>query len=364
MKFVFLGYVNTPEFKRPEDWIKRIRGYFGVLESLSRRHSVVSIEQIGYEGEYHSNGVNSYFFNHSRNRLRFPFRLHRFVRRLNPDIVVVHGLHFPRQVILLRLALGGRARIFVQSHADKLPTGSKRMMQRIADRYTNAYLFTSQVMAKEWVQKGLIASAEKIRELMVGSSVLSRVARTAATVKMGIRGNPVFIWAGRLDENKDPLTLINAFLAFAATCPMARLYVIYQTDELLPLIYAKLANNPRRDSIALVGRVAHEEMAWWFSAADFVISTSHAEAFGLAVAEAMSCGCIPIVTDIPSYRKITADGACGLLFERGNANGLLRSMRLAVLMDREVEERKVGRQFAGRLSFEAIAEELARIGAE
>jgi glycosyltransferase involved in cell wall biosynthesis len=362
MKFIFLSYVSTREFRRPEDWIKRIGGYYGVLEALSRRHTVISIEQIGYEGRHNFNGVTSYFFNHSRHGLRFPFRLHRFVRRLAPDIVVVHGLHFPAQVILLRLALGRRVYILVQSHADKPPRGLKKVLQKWADRGTNAYLFTSKVMAGEWIDAGLIRSEDKIRELMVASSVLKKIGREDALARTGVRGDPVFVWAGRLDENKDPFTLITAFLNFASDLPQARLYMIYQGDELLPQVYAQLAKSPYRDAVVLVGKVAHEEMAWWFSAADFVVSTSHAEAFGLAVAEAMSCGCIPIVTDIPSYRKITADGNCGLLFGTGDPVDLLRAMSRAILMDQRQQQKKVALHFAENLSFTAIAGQLDRIG--
>src|ERR1700753_1532008 len=100
MTYVFFSYVNTPAFKRPEDWIKRIRGYYGVLEALSARHTVISIEQIDYRGEYRSGGVISHFLNYGSNPRRFPFRLHRFVRRLKPDVVVVHSLGYPLQVFL------------------------------------------------------------------------------------------------------------------------------------------------------------------------------------------------------------------------------------------------------------------------
>jgi glycosyltransferase involved in cell wall biosynthesis len=360
MNYVFLSYVNTPAFKRPEDWIKRIRGYFGVLEALSAQHTVISIEQIDHSGEYRAGGVVSYFLNYGPRIQRFPWALHRFVRRLKPDIVVVHGLRFPLQVILLRLALGGRARIVLQAHADKLPAGWRKSLQRWADRSTNAYLFTSRVMGEEWVGKGLIRRDEKIRELMVGSSVLSGIPREAARHKTGVVGNPVFVWAGRLDSNKDPFTLLEAFLGFAERHPEARLYMIYQTEEWLPEIRT-LLEKAGTTAVVLAGKVDHVEMGYWFSAADFVISTSRAEAFGLAVVEAMSCGCIPVITSIPSHQKITG-GRCGLLFAPGDVPGLQKAMEQAVGLDLEEERRKVSRQFSEQLSFSAIAEQLAQIG--
>jgi len=362
MRFLFLSYINTPEFKRPEDWIKRIRPFFAVVEALGERHTVISIEQIDFKGKYRFNGVNTYFLNYGPKTVRFPLRMHRFVRGLEPDVVIVHGLHFPLQVILLRLALGRRTRILLQSHADRPPAGWRKAAQWLADRCTDAYLFTSRVMAGEWIEKGLIRSEQKIRELMVGSSVLPRKDRDTARKRTGCTGDPIFVWAGRLNDNKDPITLTAAFLAFAKTRPGARLYMIYHTSEMLAEIKALVDTSPCSNSIVLVGKVGHDEMSYWFSAADFVISTSHAEAFGLAVVEAMSCGCIPIITDIPSYRKITGEGRCGLLFEPGNAEALAGALSTAITLDRQEEQQKVADQFAEQLSFRAIADRLYQIG--
>ncbi len=362
MRFISLSYVNTPEFKEPEAWIKRIRGYFGVLETLSRQHMVISIEQIDYEGQYLYNGVTSYFLKYGKQELRFPVRLHRFVRRLRPDIVIVHGLIFPLQVIQLRMALGRKVRIVLQGHADKPPRGWRKGLQRLADRCTDAYLFTSHVMAREWLERGLIRGEQKIRELMVTSSVLTRVSREEARQRTGCTGAPVFVWAGRLNKNKDPFTLVEAFSTFVKDCPQARLYMIYQTEELHSELQAWLAKNPLSGAMVLVGKVKHEDMVYWLSAADFVVSTSLAEAFGLAVVEAMSCGCIPIVSDIPSYRKITDEGRCGLLFEAGNVQALAKALQQGVSLDLREERRKVSQQFAENLSFQAIADRLGQIG--
>lgn len=362
MKFVFLSYVNTQEFTRPEDWIQRLRGYFGVLEALSQRHQVNSIEQIDYEGEYHLNGVQYHFLNFRKKIRRWPVRLHRYVRKLHPDIVVVHGLHFPLQVIQLRQALGRSVRIIVQSHADKLPPGWKKPLQIWADRCTDAYLFTASVMAKQWIAGRLISSADKVNELMVGSSIFTPVDKATARTRTGMRGEQIFIWAGRLEANKDPFTMITAFLNFATGHPGARLYMIYQTEELADDVRQLLTECDPGQSIVLVGKVAHAEMVDWFCGADFVVSTSHAEAFGLAISEAMSCGCIPILSDIPSYRKITGEGNCGLLFAAGNAGDLQRALLEGSRMDLREEQQKVSAQFAEHLSFRAIADRLDQIG--
>ncbi|MFM8950426.1 MAG: glycosyltransferase, partial [Bacteroidota bacterium] len=38
--------------------------------------------------------------------------------------------------------------------------------------------------------------------------------------------------------------------------------------------------------------------------------------------EAMACGCIPVITDLPSNRESVMHGVNGFLFENGNPNDL------------------------------------------
>ena len=62
----------------------------------------------------------------------------------------------------------------------------------------------------------------------------------------------------------------------------------------------------------------------WFSAADGYVSGSHREGSGFALIESMSCGCVPIVTDIPSFRKIS--GKYGFLWRPGDAESLCAAL--------------------------------------
>ena len=62
-------------------------------------------------------------------------------------------------------------------------------------------------------------------------------------------------------------------------------------------------------AVTLHGRVAHDEIPNFYSAADIFVSGSHSEGSGYALIEAMSAGVVPVVTDIPSFRAIAGD--CG-----------------------------------------------------
>ena len=113
----------------------------------------------------------------------------------------------------------------------------------------------------------------------------------------------------------------------------------------------------------MVGEVPHAEMQYWFSSADFIISGSHHEGSGTVICEAMSCGCVPIVTDIPSFRAITANGECGWLYKAGNEDALLSALMQTIRIDIHEKRNKALEHFKNKLSFEAIAGKIQRVAA-
>jgi glycosyltransferase involved in cell wall biosynthesis len=265
-------------------------------------------------------------------------------------VVVVSSFMFPLQVIQLRRFLGKNVKIVVQNHAERPFTGFKKVLQKIASKHVDHFLFTSSETGHEWIKRGNIVSSASIVELMEVSSVFGPI------TKKSTNASPVFLWVGRLNENKDPLTVVKAFLQFANDHADAKLYMIYQTDELLSQI-KNLLSSP--SPVMLLGKIPHNELQHWYDNADFFVSGSHHEGSGTALCEAMSRGCIPIVTNIPSFRAIAGDA--GFLYEAGNSKALLAAMQNVVTVDREAAVEKVYRQFKERLSFEAIAQRFQQL---
>ena len=361
MIFVSITYTRKALFNDPISWLRRIRLYTGLLEILAIKNTVISIDRINYTGEITVNGVR-HFFPDTGNGLSSAWKLNKHAKKFQPDIVLVQGMIFPIQVLLLRLQLGRKVKIIVQNHAEKAGTGRRKLLQRLADPAVNTYLFTAKEMGQEWLDQRIIRHPDKIRQVMEASSVFSpgdsRIARTT----LGITGDPVFLWVGRLDANKDPLTVINAFLKFSH--PSAKLYMLFHTRELLADIHNLLESTPEaKEKIILIGEKSHEEMEQWFRASDYIISGSHYEGGGIAVCEAMSCGCIPILTDILSFRMMTGNGACGLLYPPGDSTALVPALQQITAKDKAVEKQKTLAQFQKELSFQAIANAIHDIAA-
>src|SRR6187549_3768682 len=102
MKIVSTSYINTASFSDPGQWLERIDFYTGILEELAKQNEVDSIEQINYNGELDRKGVKYHFLDFKKPRLYFPRRLHGFIKKLKPDVVLVNGFIFPLQIMQLR----------------------------------------------------------------------------------------------------------------------------------------------------------------------------------------------------------------------------------------------------------------------
>lgn len=351
MRIISTGYSKTYGYNDPATWLERINFYSGILDELAKQHDVSSIERIEYDGECIKNNVHYHFIPVKGSRVLFPARMHRLIRQKKPDVVLVNGLIFPLQVMQLRATLGKKPKIILLHRADKPFIGYKRHLQRIADKCIDAYLFTSSEFGDAWKEN---INVKKIHEVIPVSSVFNE--RNNRTDQDENRYK--FLWVGNLNANKDPVTVINAFKKFKQHEDGANLYMIYQSDGLLEDIKRYVGNDK---SIQLVGKVEHSELQSWYNGADFIISSSHYEGGGVAVCEAMSCGCIPILTNIISFRKITGPGNCGLLFEAGNENDLFRCLLTTKEMDLKKERKKTIEQFNRELSFSAIAGKIEKV---
>lgn len=362
MKIISLTYARNNEYLDPESWISRIESAIRIMEAMLGYAEVTSVYCIGYEGTLRKSGVEYVFLHQSRLQGLFPFRLHRIAKSRRPDVVIVHGIIFPLQVILLRLQLGENVKIVVQDHLGGPHRFLRNLFQRVADRFIHIYLFTSEEHAEPWLKAGLIRDKKKVRESYEGSSLFYPIHRKVAREKTGIHGSLIYLWVGRLNANKDPLTMVRAFIAFLGRGNQASLYMIFHTEELLDNIKALLEEHPEAaKSIHLIGKLDHKDLIFWYNSADFLVSASSVEGTSFGTCEAMSCGCIPIVTDIPSFMTMTGDGRFGLFFRPGDEDGLLDALVKSTRLDLEVEKRRVLDHFEKELSFDAIAGKLFEI---
>lgn len=361
IKLIDLNYHSHSNISDPEQVLTLQEASIGFVQFIKEKLSIQLIKHLNYEGEKCVDGVKYVFFK-SKNRFwHIPFKTHQYIKKQNPDIVLIQGLIFPLQLIALKFKLGKKIKIIVQHHGEKPFRGIKKIFQKIADRYVSFYLFTSIGNAKEFVNK-IISDEDKCAEILEASTSFKQTDKLESRQDTDLANDPIFLWVGRLNLNKDPLTVLNAFEKYLSCYPQSRLFMIYQTEELLPAIKRKLEESKLlKNSVILKGRVDHSELEHWFNTADFYISASHKEGSGYALIEAMACGCIPIVTSIPSFNKITGNGKFGFLFEPENPGSLLKVLLNLENIDKEELSISIVDHFNQSLSFRSIADDLLAV---
>jgi glycosyltransferase involved in cell wall biosynthesis len=220
-------------------------------------------------------------------------------------------------------------------------------------------MFTSKGNCLEWLEQKVIKDEQKCHEVLEASTYISPLNKQQSREQLNMDSALVFLWVGRLNENKDPLTVVEAFAKYLSANNNAALYMIYQTEELLAEIKELLDKNlSLKKAVVLVGKVGHERMALWYSAADFYISASHREGSGYALLEALSCGCIPIVTSIPSFKKITSNGEIGFIYPPGDVEYLVAILKYLPLPHLQKLSEKALTHLKENLSFKNIANDI------
>ena len=283
------------------------------------------------------------------------------------EVAHVNGLNFPMQTRRLRALLDARAPILVQDHATGPPPAraASRQVRRWGFGRVDAFLFTAAGLADPWRAARIIRRRHQIHEVLEASTTLRPVARAAAREASGITGSPALLWVGRLNANKDPLTVLAGFERIIVPCPGASLTMVFGSDELLPEVRARLSQSPSlTNRVRLVGSVPHETLPMYYSAADIFVLGSHHEGSGYALIEACACGAIPVVTGIPTFRVITGDGTRGALWTPGDVASLAHALLEMAGRDLGALRADLARHFENELSWAAIGRRALAIYAE
>jgi glycosyltransferase involved in cell wall biosynthesis len=342
----------------------------GWAEALQEKGvEVIIMTRFHTESSFRKNNVQHYLV---KDRLRDKLRLWhlpvQFLRRINEldaDIIHLHSFTLSLQTLLLRLLLNKKTAIIIQHHGGKSPGQMKRRFHNLLNSVADAFFFTTTDQGNEWFMKK--KHFGKILPVMEGATFFDYDNRDAtgtpnyynrntARHKTGMNGKPVFLWVGRLDDNKDPLTLLDGFEVLFEQYPTANLYMIYSDEKLLQHVQQKVAGSGTlKNRVHLLGKIVHEEIEHYYNSADYFVLGSHYEGSGYALSEALRCGCVPIVTHIPSFKMMTNGGQLGALWEPGNKNSFIEAVTVAIHKPLQQEATACIDFFRQHLSFEAIA---------
>jgi glycosyltransferase involved in cell wall biosynthesis len=282
--------------------------------------------------------------------------------RARADIVHFHGTAMNLNLALLRARLDP-AGLVVQHHGGgpaKTRMGCR--LQRWGLARADRLLFVSKTHARPFVAAGVIRDTSRIECAFEISTAFKPPPLEDARRRSGLVGDPIFVSAGRLHPDKDPLTMLKGFELIAQRWPEARLYVCYITDELLSEMVRYVARRPGLEKrVHFLGRIPHDEMAAILGSADFLLQASLREVQSYAVTEALAAGAMPVVTRIDAFEEITDRGRHGLLFNPGDPEALARAVLSLGQSDLRARRDSLRAYFEAHLSFASMARRLEEI---
>jgi glycosyltransferase involved in cell wall biosynthesis len=281
-----------------------------------------------------------------------------FIGDLEPDVIHVHGLHFPREVMRLAARLPN-VPILQQDHASRPPRFWRRRLYRRAFAVTGGVAFCSRPQGSPFEEARLIDGATAIYAVPESTSRFLPGGREEARALTGLKGDPCLLWVASLSPRKDPLTVLEGVSRAVEALPGLELWCCYGEAPLEKAVMRRIDEDPRlRGRVHLLGRRPHEQIESLMRAADIFVLGSHFEGSGYALIEALACGLPPLVTDIPSFRAMTGDGTVGRLWWRGDPQSLAGEL-LAIASERGPERRAAGGGVLGRgLSLPALGRRL------
>ena len=367
MHVVLVIYLYEPDLETPEMLLDRYSTIGPIAHALHDEGAVVTVlQRFHRDVSFEDNGVRFEFCvdacSPNLRKWQIPYAFHRAVRvacaRQASQSLVVHveGLLYPLQTRLLRNVLPFQLAMVAQHHAEKPWNGIRRPLQKWGLRSVNGFFFAARDLADGWIDQGMISKGQQIYEVMEGSTFFRREDRTVARERTGLSGAPVILWVGNLTANKDPLTVLSGFERILQHVPLARLYMAYRSTDVLPAVQERIATSASlREAVTLLGNVDHPRLEDIYNSADYFVLGSHYEGSGFALAEAMACGVIPVVTRIPSFMAMTDEGRAGACWTVGDPEAF-RSALLQVLQQPvEPLSKQVRRIFDQTLSYPAIA---------
>jgi D-inositol-3-phosphate glycosyltransferase len=154
--------------------------------------------------------------------------------------------------------------------------------------------------------------------------------KAQARRQLGLDDAKIALFVGRIDPLKGIEKLIKA-LAYLRDIQGLRLVIIgggensqSEIERLRELAVSLNLHN----SVAFPGLVKHEQLPYYYSAADICVVPSYYESFGLVALESLACGTPVVATDVGSHRYVIREGETGYVVADNDPRRLAGKMAL------------------------------------
>lgn len=240
----------------------------------------------------------------------------RAIRAEAPDLLHTHMVHADVYgsiaAHVLRVPF-----VSTRHNDDRYLLGPFRHVDRAFMHGVRRIVAISDAVHEFHVQAGL--PADKLVTIHYGLDRLPAQPSEVMPAAAGIEAGASLVLAiGRLIEQKDHATLLEAFAQVHREHPDARLAILGwgRLKDATKLLVRELGLD---EAVLVLGRVEPRD---WLARADVFAHTSRWEGFGIVLLEAMLASLPIVATRVSAVPEIVVDGETGLLSEPGDAAGI------------------------------------------
>jgi glycogen(starch) synthase len=293
--------------------------------------------------------------------LSLPVRVARELRRNDPDVVLVQGVHETALVLLARRLAGHRARVVLDLHGDwrtatrLYGSPARRLLNPLADGLAGIALRRADaIRALSATTRGLVESRGR-NPAAVFPAYVDLEAFTASS-PAPLPDAPSALFVGVLERYKSFDTLVAAWRVVASRLPGSRLRLI-GTGTLSRLAEELVRDLPEQTE--WTPRVSTAEVAAALDEATVLLLPSRSEGLPRVAIEALCRGRPVLGGHRGGIPDIVHDGVNGLLVDPEDA-GALADAIVRVLADPELAERLAAGAWQTAAEWQATPEEYAR----
>jgi glycosyltransferase involved in cell wall biosynthesis len=255
------------------------------------------------------------------------------VLKAKSDLIVLPGYHRPEYWAMLAACIVTRKRraVFCDSTANDQPrrlitSVPKRIFFSLCDGY-----FGFGERSREYLMS-LGAKRERIFIPCQAAAMPRSFSRERALDERVAhrRGrDPVFLYVGRLSEEKGVGTLLDAFAQVRKTLPRATLRIV-GTGPMHDALQSAVDALGVRDAVHFTGALQDEPLSTEYFGASCLVLPSYSEPWGLVVNEALSHGCPAVVSDrCGCVPELVIDGETGYAYAGGDVEALADALLTA-----------------------------------
>ena len=163
----------------------------------------------------------------------------------------------------------------------------------------------------------------------VNKSLFKRMDRDLSRRSLGLSSDEkILLFVGNFQVEKGLEYLLEAFSNAVSEVDNLRLYVI-GGGELQSVIEKRIRSLNIADSVCLLGKVAHDQLPEYFSAANYLCLPSLGEGCPNVVIESLSCGTPVIASDVGAVPDIITTKKLGFIHQPKNVDQMSSVIKAA-----------------------------------